>query len=88
MAKRQWDWSGADRRSEKKSEDRSIVSLENADRDQNADLVGGVGEVPVPPGGLQAPKEGEVGASNELKTVMEEVEVGEDEMDEGEEKDA
>ena len=45
------------------------------------DAVRGVGEVPVSPGGQRTLEEGEGGASNKLRTVME---VDGDDMDEGE----
>ena len=42
--------------------------------------VGGIGEVPVPPRGGQATDEGEVRASDDLRTPMEGMEVGGYEM--------
>ena len=40
--------------------------------------MGGVGEVTAPPGGRQATDEGKGGASDELRTTIEEMEVGEE----------
>ena len=49
-----------------------------------ADAVGGIGEVPLTPGERRTPGEGEGGARYELRTKMEEMEVGGEDMDEGE----
>ena len=43
----------------------------------------GVGEVTAPPGGRRTPEEDKGGASNDLRTTMERMEVGGDEMDKG-----
>ena len=41
--------------------------------------------MPVPPGGRQTPDEGEGGASDELRSAMDAMKVGGDEIDRGEE---
>ena len=48
-----------------------------------ADAVGGVGEVPLPPGVWQTPDEGKGRASGDLRTAMEGMEVGGDNMEKG-----
>ena len=45
--------------------------------------LGEVGEVTAPSGHTQAPEEGKGGASDKLRTTREEMEVGEDKIDEG-----
>ena len=49
----------------------SIRTEDDADRCIDSASVGGVGEVPVPPGGVQLTEECEGGESEELRTAME-----------------
>ena len=70
-------------RAKGESENGIIVSEDNADKDRDEAIVGGVGEVPETPVGIQAMDEGEGGTRDELRTAMDEMEVGEDNMDEG-----
>ena len=63
------------------SEEERIETSGGAEGAVEEAALGGVGEVPLPPGGRSTPEEGEGGASNELRTKMEGMEVGGDEMD-------
>ena len=64
-------------------EDGIKAAVDDADRDGDAAVVGGVVGVSDPPGGTQATEEGKGKAINNLITSMEELEVGEYKMDEG-----
>ena len=55
----------------------------NVESDGDVSAVVGTEEVPVTPGGMQVTEEGKSGAINKLRTMMEEMEAGEDDMDEG-----
>ena len=55
----------------------------NVESDGDVSAVVGTDEVPVTPGGMQVTEEGKSGAINKLRTMMEEMEAGEDDMDEG-----
>ena len=55
---------------DKESEDGISTAAEDAERVGGAATMGGVGEVPLPPGGGQATEEGKVKESNELRIVM------------------
>ena len=70
-------------RAKEELEDGSKVASEDEDREREEAAVGGVGELPAPPGRKQTTKEGEGRPSNEIRTTMEEIDVGEDKMDEG-----
>ena len=53
----------------------------DVDRDRDAATVVGVREVLVPPAGTKSKEEGKRRASNNPRTAMEDMEIGEDEID-------
>ena len=55
---------------DKESEDGISTAAEDAERVGGAATMGGVGEVPLPPGWGQATEEGKVKESNKLRIVM------------------
>ena len=67
------------------SEEKRMAEAGGAASLGREEAVGGVGEVPRPPGDLITAEEGEGRASDNLRTTMEEMEVGGYEMDKGEE---
>ena len=71
-------------RLEEESKDGSIEAAGNANRDGDVYTEGGVEGVSAPPRGTQVRQYGEGGASNNLRTVIEEMEVGEEVMHKGE----
>ena len=78
---------GADAGSEG-AEDNIVAATSGTERAGEEVRFGGIGEVSRPPGEWRTVKEGERGegrASNYIRTVMVEMEVGREEMDEGEE---
>ena len=70
------------------AEDESAAASGGTERVGEAETVGGIGEVPRPPKEQSASEEGGRGegvSSDELRTSMEGVEVGGEDMDDGEE---
>ena len=66
---------------DEESTDENMVAAGGAERLGGADIVGGVGEVMVTSGEQRTPEEGEGGANEEIRTTMEGMEVGRDDMD-------
>ena len=71
------------KRSEEESEEGRSAKESNNGREYNVAVVGGVGEVPTPLAAGTATGKGEVGASDNLVTMTEAMEAGEDKMEEG-----
>ena len=86
MAQRRWEKTlqVPEGRAYGDSADKITVAVGGAESFGGAAAVVGVREVTVPPGGRLTQEEFEGGASNELRTVMEVMEVGGDNMDKGE----
>ena len=68
-------------RVEEELEEGSRTAGCDVDRDRDAATVVGVREVLVPPAGTKSKEEGKRRASNNLRTAMEDMEIGEDEID-------
>ena len=72
-------------RVEEELDDGRTKAADDADRDGDAAEVGSVGEVTMSPMGTQATERSDGGASNNTKTLMENMEVGEGGITEEEE---
>ena len=69
---------------DKASKEERTAAADGAESVEGAGAVGEIGGVPQPPGNRITPGEGEGGASDKLRTAMDRMEVGGDDMDKGE----